>query len=50
VAGAIHGAVLPMDDLARDVVANLDNVAAKIAASMPGSVAKEGVDGGRTGH
>ena len=33
IAQAIGGAVLPMDDLAFDVVANLDDVARKIAAS-----------------
>ena len=33
IAEAIGGAVMPMDDLAYDVVANLDDVAKKIAAS-----------------
>ncbi len=33
IAQAIGGAVMPMDDLAYDVVANLDDVAEKIAAS-----------------
>lgn len=36
IAQAIGGAVLPMDDLAFDVVANLDEVARKIAASNRG--------------
>ena len=36
IAQAIGGAVMPMDDLAFDVVANLDDVAGKIAASNRG--------------
>ena len=36
IAQAIGGAVMPMDDLAFDVVANLDDVARKIAASNRG--------------
>jgi zinc transport system substrate-binding protein len=36
IAQAIGGAVTPMDDLAYDVLANLDDVARKIAAAHPG--------------
>ncbi len=38
IAQAIGGAVMPMDDLAFDVVANLDDVAGKIAASNRGKM------------